>query len=116
MGRFKNFHAAPFTWLMAFSVTGLFTAAWLTGGDAATSRFFTAGTLVTDRFLAGEWWRLFSSEFVHRDWGHVLWNCAGLVIVGLALEPRLGTLRTAQIYFLGAMGASAVTLTFCSRA
>jgi membrane associated rhomboid family serine protease len=98
---------------MAFSILGLFTVTWLMGGDEATSSLYKAGILKESRLLAGEWWRLVSSEFVHSDWHHVLSNCTGLVLLGLALESRVGTLRTAQIYLLGAIGSSAVMIAIC---
>jgi rhomboid family GlyGly-CTERM serine protease len=38
----------------------------------------------------GELWRLLSAHLVHSDAGHLLWNMAGLAILGAIVESRLG--------------------------
>lgn len=100
----------PFTGLAAFAMLALFAAVSLTGGDAATNVCFKAGEFSTDRFVAGEWWRLLTSPWVHCDLQHMLGNCTVLMLVGFALERRLGTLRTMFIYFAGAAAGDAILL------
>lgn len=111
----ENLRRAPFTLAIVFTLMGVFAATWAVGGAGAVRHVFSAGLFANDEFCAGQWWRLFSSELVHRDWDHVLWNGVGLLIVGIAVEPRLGTRRTAVIYLLGAIGADAASFVFCTR-
>jgi membrane associated rhomboid family serine protease len=42
------------------------------------------------RVLGGEWWRLATTMFVHGGVGHLLFNLAGILLVGMALEHRVG--------------------------
>lgn len=108
----KHLKSAPFTWLMACTLLGLFAAPWLAGGEAEVSALRGRASQVTDSVLAGEWWRLLSSDLVHRDWDHILGNASALIVLGLLLEPKLGTGRMALLYFLGAIGSSLGTLAF----
>lgn len=53
------------------------------------------------RTTNGEWWRLFTSLFVHAGPLHLLTDVAGLAIVGLMLERLVGHFAFATVY-LGA--------------
>lgn len=53
------------------------------------------------RTTNGEWWRLFTSLFVHAGPLHLLTDIAGLAIVGLMLERLVGHFAFATVY-LGA--------------
>ena len=106
----RHLKSAPFTWLMAATIIVVFAVTRMSSGDPEAKALFTPGSMVTDSFLAGEWWLLFTSKLMHHDWDHVLWNAAGLIVVGLLLEPKLGTGRTALLYFLGMIGSAVGTL------
>jgi len=62
-----------------------------------------------DRLMdAGQWWRLFSSQFVHLDILHLLFNGYGLYVVGPILERFYGRKRFAVLYLAaGTVGATA---------
>jgi rhomboid protease GluP len=65
------------------------------------------GALVRARVVAGEWWRVFTSMFLHGGPDHLVGNMVALYIVGMACEHAFGAARTALIYFgSGILGAA----------
>jgi rhomboid protease GluP len=60
--------------------------------------------------LEGEWWRLFTSCFLHIGIMHLLLNMYALLYIGLLLEPRLGTTRLLGAYILTGIAASITSL------
>jgi membrane associated rhomboid family serine protease len=48
---------------------------------------------------AGDWWRLVSSGFMHAGLIHILFNMYILYWLGTMLEPALGHVRFAALYF-----------------
>ena len=62
------------------------------------------------RTTNGEWWRLFTSIFVHAGPLHLLTDLAGLAIVGLMLERLVGHFAFATIYLGAGMFASLASL------
>lgn len=105
--------APPLILVLLFANIAMF--AWelaagaLTDGDS----ILAAGALVRDRVLAGEYWRVFSSMFLHGGFDHLLGNCLVLYIVGMACEHALGLTRTAAVYF--ASGAAGSLLSMALR-
>jgi membrane associated rhomboid family serine protease len=99
---------------MSACLLAIYGIAWVVGGPSANARVFNDGRLALDRFLAGEWWRFVTSELVHKDWEHVHGNVIWLLVVGLAVESRLGTARTAATYAFGAVSSGIAGLAFCS--
>jgi len=61
----------------------------------------------------GQWWRIVTGGFLHENLLHIGFNMYVLYILGQMLEPALGRLRFAVIYFVslltGSMGALLVT-------
>lgn len=60
--------------------------------------------------LAGQWWRLLTSVFVHFGIIHLLFNMWCLWDLGLSLEPLMGRGAFALMYLASGIGASAVSL------
>jgi len=54
----------------------------------------------------GEWYRIFSSGFLHADLIHVGFNMAMLWILGSQLEPAVGRVRFILLYTAGLVGGS----------
>jgi len=55
----------------------------------------------------GEWWRLFTSGFLHIGPVHLLVNMISLWFVGRFLEPMYGRLRFTALYLVSMLGGSA---------
>jgi rhomboid protease GluP len=60
--------------------------------------------------LNGQWWRLFTSIFLHLDFFHLLMNTIALFYIGLLLEPRLGKTMLISSYVLTGILASTTSL------
>lgn len=59
---------------------------------------------------SGEWWRLFTSTFLHGGFGHLFANMAGLLFVGIFLEPLLGRAKYLTVYLLTGILASIASI------
>jgi membrane associated rhomboid family serine protease len=55
----------------------------------------------------GEWWRLFTSGFLHYGFVHLAVNMASLWIIGRELEVVFGRLRFLVLYLVSLLGGSA---------
>src|SRR5436305_13389715 len=76
-------------------------------GTAIHGRVIAEGVL--DRFHIAEeqeYWRLVSSGFLHVNIAHIGFNMYLLYVLGLMLEPALGRLRFALIYFTALLAGS----------
>ncbi len=81
--------------------------------DAVTvdGGLIASGRTGFDTFIGvahGEWWRIFTSGFLHANLIHVGFNCLLLYQLGSLLEPALGRLRFGLVYLTalvsGALG------------
>ncbi len=69
-----------------------------------------AGANIKSATVAGEWWRMVSSTFLHVGVAHLLLNVYGLWVLGRLVEQMQGSARTLAIYAVaGAAGAIAST-------
>jgi membrane associated rhomboid family serine protease/Flp pilus assembly protein TadD len=59
--------------------------------------------------LSGQWWRLFTSMFVHFGFFHILLNMWCLRNLAVALEPLMGPLAFSITYLFSGLAASAVS-------
>nr|WP_225957613.1 rhomboid family intramembrane serine protease [Amycolatopsis lexingtonensis] len=81
--------------------------------DNDFSSLFQYGKLYGDATLGnGEWWRVFSSGFLHYGPIHVAVNMFSLWMMGRSLEQVCGRGRYLALYFISMLGASAAVLLF----
>jgi rhomboid protease GluP len=79
------------------------------GIASADANFEPFGGLYGPDVLAGQWWRIATSTFMHAGTMHILFNMLALYQVGSIIEQLYGTFRMAIIYTLSAIaGALAV--------
>jgi membrane associated rhomboid family serine protease len=64
--------------------------------------------------LAGQWWRLFTSGFLHFGPIHLLFNMIALWVIGKDVELVLGRSRFLAVYVVGLLGGSAASFVFGS--
>lgn len=81
-------------------------------GITAKERFLTGHNkglinralhLSDEKIRRGEVWRLVSSALLHVGTPHIITNTAAMLIVGFAVESRLGALRTLICYAVSAL-------------
>ena len=58
----------------------------------------------------GEWWRLFTSVFLHKSYLHLLLNISGLVIAAIFVEPLLGRKKYFLVYVLSGLCGGLVSI------
>lgn len=81
----------------------------LTAMQSATgssNQIFNASALWPILVAGGEWWRLFTSGFLHLGLGHVAMNMIALWVIGRDLELLLGRVRFIAVYLLSLLGGS----------
>jgi membrane associated rhomboid family serine protease len=58
----------------------------------------------------GEWWRLFTSMFLHGGVIHLMLNCLGLVLASTFIEQAIGKWRFIAIYILSGLCGSIASI------
>ncbi|MBA2566698.1 MAG: rhomboid family intramembrane serine protease [Thermoleophilaceae bacterium] len=72
------------------------------GGGPLTVDGALSGSFVAD----GEWWRLLTSGFLHAGLFHLFLNMFILYVLGSMLEPAIGKVRFALVYFAALLSGS----------
>src|SRR4051812_25053623 len=87
-------------------------ASIVAGGTAGVSGGTGGSKFVADLALSkpavadGDWWRLITAGFLHYGLLHLAFNMLSLWIIGSILEPAVGRMRFALIYFVALLGGS----------
>lgn len=80
-------------------------------GDTTSSYFMLDhGAMYAPAVMEGEYWRLFSSMFLHFGFEHLAYNMFSLFFLGDILESIVGPVRYLAIYLIGGLGGNAVSL------
>jgi membrane associated rhomboid family serine protease len=80
--------------------------AGLGGGLETKSSVIFDGGLAGPLVASGEWWRIFSSGFLHANLIHIGFNCLVLYQLGQLVEPVLGRVRFAAAYVCSMVAGS----------
>ncbi|WP_425548671.1 rhomboid family intramembrane serine protease [Amycolatopsis ultiminotia] len=81
--------------------------------DNGSAQLQQLGELWTYPTLGGgEWWRIFTSGFLHYGPIHIAANMFSLWMIGRALEQVFGKVRFLALYFVSMLGASTAVLLF----
>lgn len=73
---------------------------------------FYTGMKVNPQIVAGDWWRLPSSMWVHLDMLHLAFNVYGLYVLGPILEKFYGARRFFFLYLASGIIAAAASFLF----
>ena len=76
------------------------------GGGLGGSSLLTEGAVSRAAIEDGEYWRLVTAGFLHAGFFHLLFNMFALYVLGSMLEPALGRVRFALIYFVSLLCGS----------
>lgn len=58
---------------------------------------------------SGEYYRLFTSMFLHFGFEHLMNNMLILLVMGMVLEPQLGTVKYLILYLLSGLGGNVIS-------
>ena len=78
----------------------------IVSGEPGKSSVYDHFSLVPAAVAHGEWYRLFTSMFLHFGFLHIAVNMWALIVIGTPLEQMLGRVRYLALYFLGGLGGS----------
>jgi len=90
---------------------GIFVAMLFTGRPTSGRTLLRFGALF-DPLPRDEWWRLFTSMFVHIGIAHLLFNMFALTLFGRAIEVRHGKARFILLYLASGLSGAAASLAF----
>jgi rhomboid protease GluP len=91
------------TWVLLGIILVVFALETLAGGSTNTEVLVRLGAKVNPLIAAGEYWRLFTSMFLHIGIMHLAFNGYALVAIGTELERLLGWQRFLTIYILSGL-------------
>ncbi len=82
----------------------------LMGGDLVGVMSMHRGAV-----YSGQFYRIITSMFTHRELFHLLSNCYALYIYGMMLEPALGKVRFISVYFVSGLLGNLLTFGFMAN-
>jgi membrane associated rhomboid family serine protease len=101
--------------VLTYILIGICVAAFIgevAGGASATgsgfggSRVFEEGALRGSDVANGDYWRVVTAGFLHAGFFHLFFNMFSLWILGSMLEPAIGQVRFALIFFVSLLAGS----------
>jgi membrane associated rhomboid family serine protease len=109
-------YPAYVTWAILAACVGAFLVDMALAGGADLSLFggggplVEAGAIFAPAVAEGEWWRIFSSAFLHLGLLHLAFNMYALWLFGPIMEQLYGHVEYAVLYLLCAAGGSVLTI------
>lgn len=101
----------PVTVLLILLNTLIFLIVEFTGGSEKGQHMLECGAAYAPLILEqGQWYRVFSSMFLHFGAPHLINNMLVLFVLGQRLEPAVGRLRFLLIYIAGGLGGNFISL------
>jgi membrane associated rhomboid family serine protease len=117
-GRIVRRGGVTATKVLLIAIIGMFVLEVVMGGPGAlfngpsSERLFELGALQPLAIANGQYWRLFTSMFLHAGLLHLAFNGYALWLLGSMLETNLGTTRFLLIYFVTGFVAGATSYAF----
>lgn len=102
------------TWVLLAIILAVFAVETAAGGSTQTDVLVRLGAKVTPLIAAGEYWRLFTSMFLHIGFMHLFFNTYALVVLGTELERIVGWQRFLVIYLFSGLYGSLASYAFSS--
>ena len=103
----------PVTVLLILINTLIFLVVEFTGGSENGQHRLECGAAYAPLILEqGQWYRLFSSMFLHFGAPHLINNMLFLFVLGQRLEPVTGKIKFFLIYIFGGLGGNMLSLFF----
>ena len=103
----------PVTVLLILINTLIFLVVEFTGGSENGQHMLECGAAYAPLILEqGQWYRMFSSMFLHFGAPHLINNMLVLFVLGQRLEPVTGKIKFFLIYIFGGLGGNMLSLFF----
>ena len=103
----------PVTVLLILINTLIFLVVEFTGGSENGQHMLECGAAYAPLILGqGQWYRMFSSMFLHFGAPHLINNMLVLFVLGQRLEPVTGKIKFFLIYIFGGLGGNMLSLFF----
>lgn len=80
--------------------------------NVQTATNFDYGAMQKEAFNNGEYWRMFTSMFLHNGFMHISGNIILIIIFGALIEPVLGHWRFVILLILAGLGAEIVSFMY----
>ncbi len=106
----KQSRIVTYTLLAIIVVVYVFTAIQSNNfADISNEVLYQWGGQVSRDLLMGQYWRLFTSMFLHASLAHILLNALSLFFIGSAIEVFYGKFRYILIYIVSGLAGSVLT-------
>ena len=99
-------HRPVVTWIMLAGIVLVFLLETLAGGSTNTQVLVRLGAKVTPLIVQSEYWRLFTSTFLHIGLVHLAFNGYALLLLGTEMERLFAWPRFLAIYLLSGLFGS----------
>jgi rhomboid protease GluP len=93
------------SYLLMVIILGFFLLEIYYGGSQDPFSIYRLGAIFKFQNQQVEWWRLFTSMFMHFGFAHLFLNLFGLFMVGPFVERSVGSFRFLVIYLLSGLGS-----------
>jgi rhomboid protease GluP len=100
------------TYAMIGILIAVFVLETLAGGSESTRVLITLGANVGPLVTTGDYWRLFTANFLHIGLLHIAFNVYALYIVGTEVEMFYGPWRFLVIYLLSGLSGAIASYAF----
>ncbi|OLS34095.1 rhomboid family intramembrane serine protease [Alkalihalophilus pseudofirmus] len=100
------------TYVLLIMIAVMFYIIEQNGGSTHVLTLIEFGAKYNPAILDGEWWRFFSSMFLHIGFIHLFMNSLALFYLGGAVERMYGTSRFVLIYFIAGLIGSISSFAF----
>jgi rhomboid protease GluP len=100
------------TYVMMAILVVVFVIETLAGGSEKTRVLINLGANVGPLVTTGEYWRIFTANFLHIGLMHIAFNLYALYIVGTEVEMFYGPWRFLVIYLLSALSGAIASYAF----
>jgi membrane associated rhomboid family serine protease len=100
------------TYALILINVGLFLLLYGSGGPGSDQALRQYGALSPRLVEQGQWWRLFTSMFLHASVAHILFNMTSLYAVGTLAERLYGSARFLGIYLGAGLIGSVVSFLY----
>jgi membrane associated rhomboid family serine protease len=98
--------------VVAFVLEFILGGTGIYGGGSVRTLVDMGGLVPAYVALKHEYWRLFTSLFLHAGLFHILFNMWALLVFGEYLEAVIGKLKFLVVYFLAGFGSSVFVMLF----